>query len=105
MTEVAPDAALDSARSQGPLATDVKGGDVVALVGLVFSGGSLALAAVQLWLSRTPQRTISLTRPDGVSLQITGRQARADTEAIERFLTAPPASLSPPPPHDGSEPA
>ncbi|GHH37145.1 effector-associated constant component EACC1 [Streptomyces candidus] len=105
LSEVAPEAVLDSVRPQGPLPDGVKGGDVVALVGLVFSGGSLAIAAVQLWLSRTPQRTISLTRPDGACLRITGRQARADSEAIERFLSPRPGPLSPPLPDDGAESA
>lgn len=105
LSEVAAEAALDSAQHQGPLPDDVKGGEVIALIGLVFSGGSLAIAAVQLWLSRTPQRTISLTRPDGVSLQITGRQARADTEAIERFLSVGAESSSPPSPNDSSDSA
>lgn len=88
LADVAPGASLDVPRSQEPLPSDAKGGEVVGLIGVVFSGGSLAIAAVQLWLSRVPQRTVSLTRPDGTSLEITGRQSRTDAELLQRFITA-----------------
>ncbi|MFE2876998.1 hypothetical protein ACFXG6_11070 [Streptomyces roseus] len=85
-----PHAALDVARPWqaaehgGPI---TKGGSVTDLIGLVFSGGSLVAAAVQVWLARVPQRTIVVTRPDGATLSISGKQARADDEQIQRFLT------------------
>ncbi|MEU3351156.1 hypothetical protein [Streptomyces sp. NPDC037389] len=63
-----------------------KGGTVTELVGLAFGGGSFVVAVVQTWLSRVAQRTVVATRPDGTSLRITGREARADDELIERFL-------------------
>ncbi|QFG27201.1 hypothetical protein F7P10_21285 [Actinomadura sp. WMMB 499] len=56
------------------------------LVGVLFGGGSFVAAAVQIWLARVPQRTIVVTRPDGATLRLTGREARADDELIERFL-------------------
>lgn len=74
----APATATATATEKGGLATDV--------VGLVFSGGSLAASAIQIWLARVPQRTISVTRPDGTTIRISGKQARADDAYIERFL-------------------
>ncbi|WP_326739351.1 effector-associated constant component EACC1 [Streptomyces sp. NBC_01022] len=89
-----PHAALDVPRPQDP-GTDgsLKGGPVTDLIGLVFGGGSMAAAAVQIWLARVPQRTIVVTRPDGATLRISGKEARADDERIERFLTGGPEDL------------
>lgn len=67
-----------------------KGGSVTDLIGVVFSGGALAAAGVQIWLARVPQRTVVVTRSDGATLRITGREARADEERIERFLRGAP---------------
>ncbi|MFD0899338.1 effector-associated constant component EACC1 [Actinomadura sediminis] len=63
-----------------------KGGVSADLVGVLFGGGSFVAAAVQIWLARVPQRTVVVTRPDGATLRITGREARADDERVERFL-------------------
>ncbi|MGW7436049.1 effector-associated constant component EACC1 [Streptomyces sp. NPDC054849] len=89
IAEADPQAALDIPR---PQATEddlpiPKGGQVTDLIGLVFSGGSMVAAGVQVWLARVPQRTIVVTRPDGATLSISGKQARADDEQIERFLS------------------
>ncbi|WP_055615181.1 effector-associated constant component EACC1 [Streptomyces phaeochromogenes] len=72
--------------STGPAVSTHKGGDVVGVVGLVLSAGSLAAACVQVWLAKVPQRTIVATRPDGATLRITGREAREDAERLEQFL-------------------
>ncbi|WP_327332211.1 effector-associated constant component EACC1 [Streptomyces anulatus] len=95
-----PHASLDVPRPQAP-ATDgsLKGGPVTDLIGLVFGGGSMVAAAVQIWLARVPQRTIVVTRPDGATLRISGKEARADDERIERFLTGGPED------HQGDGPA
>ncbi len=87
LAEADPQAALDV--PAGPATTGttpVKGGPVADLLSLVFAGGSLAAATLQLWLARVPQRTIVVTRPDGATLTISGKQARADDARIERFL-------------------
>ncbi|MFC8918013.1 hypothetical protein ACFT5C_19805 [Streptomyces sp. NPDC057116] len=87
LAETDPQAALDV--PAGPATTGTttdKGGPVTDLLGLVFGGGSLVAAALQLWLARVPQRTIVVTRPDGATLTISGKQARADDAQIERFL-------------------
>ncbi|MCW2900866.1 MAG: putative rane protein [Streptosporangiaceae bacterium] len=63
-----------------------KGGVSADAIGLVLNAGSLVAAGVQVWLARVPQRTITIARPDGATLRITGREARADDERIERFL-------------------
>ncbi|RSS58006.1 hypothetical protein EF912_12195 [Streptomyces sp. WAC07061] len=81
-----PQAALDVPRPQLVAQDTDKGGPVTDLIGLVFSGGSMVAAGIQIWLARVPQRTIVVTRPDGASLSITGKQARADDEQIQRFL-------------------
>ncbi|MFE5535591.1 hypothetical protein [Streptomyces sp. NPDC056492] len=84
-----PHAALDIPRPQQAAGHGLpvpKGGPVTDMVGLVFSGGSLVAAGIQIWLSRVPQRTITVTRPDGATLSISGKQARADDEQIQRFL-------------------
>lgn len=72
--------------SAGPAVRTDKGGDVVGVVGLVLSAGSLAAACVQVWLAKVPQRTIVAARPDGATLRITGREAREDAERLEQFL-------------------
>lgn len=83
-----PQVALDvPGRHDAAQDADLKGGPVTDLIGLVFSGGSMVAAGVQIWLARVPQRTIVVTRPDGATLRISGRQARTDDEQIERFLT------------------
>lgn len=85
-----PQAALDVPRLQQEAENDIpipKGGPVTDLIGVVFSGGSMVAAGVQIWLARVPQRTIVVTRPDGATLSISGKQARADDEQIERFLS------------------
>ncbi|MFJ2716747.1 hypothetical protein [Streptomyces sp. NPDC087437] len=83
-------AALDVQGRDAGSDTD-KGGPVTDLIGLVFGGGSLAASGIQIWLARVPQRTVVVTRPDGATLRITGREARADDEQIERFLNGPAA--------------
>lgn len=101
-----PDATLSIPRQQ-PAGADSKGGLSAQLVGLLISGGSLVAASVQVWLARVPQRTIIVSRSDGATLRISGRQARADDERIERFLrgdTAEAATEGPAdtvPPEDG----
>ncbi|MGY3684113.1 effector-associated constant component EACC1 [Streptomyces sp. TE33382] len=81
-----PEAALDVPRAREAQDSTDKGGPVTDLIGLVFSGGSLVAAGVQLWLARVPQRTVVVTRPDGATLRISGKEAQADEERIERFL-------------------
>ncbi|MFD6467186.1 effector-associated constant component EACC1 [Streptomyces goshikiensis] len=83
-----PQAALDIPVPQPQADNDdsLKGGPVADLIGLVFSGGSMVAAGVQIWLARVPQRTIVVTRPDGATLRISGKEARADDARIERFL-------------------
>ena len=73
--------------STGPSASTDKGTDVVGDIGLALSAGSFAAACVQVWLAKVPQRTIVVTRPDGATLRITGREAREDEECIDRFLS------------------
>ncbi|MEU6049736.1 hypothetical protein ABZ829_04760 [Streptomyces xanthochromogenes] len=93
LTDTDPQAALDipRPREQGPEADgSLKGGPVTDLIGLVFSGGSMVAAGVQIWLARVPQRTIVVTRPDGTTLRISGREARADDQQIDRFLAGSP---------------
>lgn len=80
-----PLAALDAPGRWSVREAD-KGGTVTDLIGLVFSGGALVAAGLQVWLARVPQRTVVVTRPDGATLRISGRQARADDERIARFL-------------------
>lgn len=85
-----PGAALDVPRQHTPedtwLHARAKGGPSVDTVGVLISAGSLVAAAIQLWLARVPQRTIVARRPDGATLQITGKEAREDDERIQRFL-------------------
>ncbi|MFJ4863715.1 hypothetical protein [Streptomyces sp. NPDC088748] len=88
LVDTDPQAALDIPRPQEtedeiPIP---KGGPVTDLIGLVFSGGSMVAAGIQIWLARVPQRTIVVTRPDGATLRISGKEARADDEQIDRFL-------------------
>ncbi|MFF4320701.1 hypothetical protein [Streptomyces sp. NPDC001568] len=86
LVEADPRAAFDVPHPQPENGT-LKGGPVTDLIGLVFSGGSLVAAGIQVWLARVPQRTIVITRADGTTLRVSGRQARADSELIDRFLT------------------
>ncbi|MFE0703313.1 hypothetical protein [Streptomyces sp. NPDC058872] len=87
LAEADPGAVLDVPGGPPATAGDTdKGGPVADLVGLLFSGGSLAAAGIQIWLARVPQRTVVVTRPDGATLTISGKQARADDAQIERFL-------------------
>ncbi|MFJ3421496.1 caspase domain-containing protein [Streptomyces sp. NPDC086082] len=68
------------------MSTD-KGGDIVGVVGLVLSAGSLAASCVQVWLAKVPQRTIIATRLDGATRRLHGpREAREDDECLEQFL-------------------
>ncbi|WHX18576.1 hypothetical protein QFW82_16705 [Streptomyces malaysiensis subsp. malaysiensis] len=87
-----PGAALDIPRKPAPEDTALgsldKGGLSVETIGVLISAGSLAVAGLQLWLSRVPQRTIIARRPDGATLQIRGRDAREDDGRIERFFAA-----------------
>ncbi|MEU3560278.1 hypothetical protein [Kitasatospora sp. NPDC006786] len=81
------EAALRLPGTRSAAAAD-KGSDVVELVGVLISGGSLAVSVVQTWLARVPNRTISVTRrSDGATLTVSGRQAREDTALLERFLS------------------
>ncbi|GLV78716.1 hypothetical protein Shyhy02_67160 [Streptomyces hygroscopicus subsp. hygroscopicus] len=87
-----PGAALDAPRRRTAGEVTEKGGLSVDTIGVLISAGSLVAAGVQIWLARVPQRTIVVRRPDGATLQITGRQAREDEGRIDRFLaggTAP----------------
>ncbi|MFD5067955.1 hypothetical protein ACFWNC_08450 [Streptomyces sp. NPDC058369] len=86
LVDADPQAALDVPGSPANGSETDKGGPVADLIGLVFSGGSFVAAGIQIWLARVPQRTITITRPDGASLTISGKQARADDAQIERFL-------------------
>ncbi|GAA0410954.1 effector-associated constant component EACC1 [Streptomyces luteireticuli] len=94
-----PQATLDIPHQQAARATD-KGGPVAELIGLIFSGGSLVAAGVQIWLARVPQRTIVVTRADGATLRISGKEARTDDQRIERFLAD--GSANDPGDEDGS---
>ncbi|WP_164502447.1 hypothetical protein [Streptomyces hygroscopicus] len=87
-----PGAALDAPQRRTAGEVTEKGGLSVDTIGVLISAGSLVAAGVQIWLARVPQRTIVVRRPDGATLQITGREAREDEGRIDRFLaggTAP----------------
>jgi Effector Associated Constant Component 1 len=86
ISDTDPQAALDVPAQQGTAQDTDKGGPVTDLIGLVFSGGSMVAAGIQIWLARVPQRTVVVTRPDGATLRISGQEARADDAQIERFL-------------------
>jgi hypothetical protein len=86
ITEADPNAALDLPQQRMSGDDTDKGGVAMDAVSLVISAGSMVAAGVQVWLARVPQRTIVATRPDGATLRITGREARADDERIEQFL-------------------
>ena len=86
LVDADPEAALDVPGSPATGSATDKGGPVTDLLGLVFSGGSMVAAGIQVWLARVPQRTIVVTRPGGATLTISGKQARADDAQIERFL-------------------
>ncbi|MFF2963934.1 hypothetical protein ACFVT1_34700 [Streptomyces sp. NPDC057963] len=85
LADTDPRAALDIPRPR-PEDETAKGGPVTDLIGLVFSGGSLVAAGIQVWLARVPQRAIVITRADGAMLRVSGKEARADSELIDRFL-------------------
>ncbi|MFD8411416.1 hypothetical protein ACFV2Q_06565 [Streptomyces sp. NPDC059650] len=87
LAEADAQAALDIPQSRAG-DDSLKGGPVTDLIGLVFSGGSLVAAGIQVWLARVPQRTIVITRADGVTLRVSGKEARADSELIDRFLAS-----------------
>ncbi|MFI0790982.1 hypothetical protein ACH4Q6_36010 [Streptomyces lydicus] len=87
LADVDPTARLDLPRPSSPAGVSDKGGPSAETVGLLLSGGSFVAALVQVWLARVPQRTLVVKRPDGATLQITGKQAREDDTLIERFLT------------------
>lgn len=83
---VDPTARLDLPEPGGLVVAGAKGGPSVETVGLLLSAGSFAVALVQTWLARVPQRTIVVKRPDGATLHITGKEAREDDTLVERFL-------------------
>ncbi|MEU3773193.1 hypothetical protein AB0F11_08260 [Streptomyces sp. NPDC032472] len=85
LAEADTQAALDIPQSRAE-DESLKGGPVTDLLGLVFSGGSLVAAGIQVWLARVPQRTIVITRADGATLRVSGKEARSDSELIDRFL-------------------
>lgn len=85
LVETDPRTALDIPHPR-PEDETLKGGPVTDLIGLVFSGGSLVAAGIQVWLARVPQRTIVITRADGATLRVSGKEARDDSELIDRFL-------------------
>ncbi|MEV2210415.1 hypothetical protein AB0H86_02655 [Streptomyces sp. NPDC050997] len=86
IADVDPGAALDVRRPSATAGVTDKGGPSADTIGLVISAASLVATGVQMWLARVPQRTIVVTRPDGATLHITGKEAREDDERIERFL-------------------
>lgn len=86
MADVDPGAALDAPRQSAAVSWTDKGGLSADTVSVLISAGSLVAAVVQIWLARVPQRTIIVKRPDGATLQITGKEAREDDGRIERFL-------------------
>lgn len=90
LAETDSQAALDVPASHSGIGGTDKGGPVTEILSLVFSGGSLAAAGIQIWLARVPQRIIVVTRPDGARLTISGKQARADDARIDRFLSEDP---------------
>ncbi|MFG3116677.1 hypothetical protein ACGF4C_20020 [Streptomyces sp. NPDC048197] len=86
LAELDPTARLDLPAPVGPAGAGDKGGPSAETVGLLLSAGSFVAALVQVWLARVPQRTLVVKRPDGATLQITGKQAREDDTLVERFL-------------------
>ncbi|MFG2825901.1 hypothetical protein ACGFWI_00190 [Streptomyces sp. NPDC048434] len=86
LAELDPTARLDLPAPGGPAGAGDKGGPSAETVGLLLSAGSFVAALVQVWLARVPQRTLVVKRPDGATLQITGKQAREDDTLVERFL-------------------
>jgi len=82
------DAALDVPKpAQSAAPGTSKGWGSAETVGLVISAGSFVTAVVQIWLARVPNRTISVTRPDGCTLKIAGKQAQEDSALLERFFS------------------
>lgn len=90
LAETDPQAALDVPAGRSGIGGTDKGGPVTEILSLVFGGGSLAAAGIQIWLARVPQRTIVVMRPDGASMTISGKEARADDARIDRFLSGDP---------------
>ncbi|MFH9871187.1 hypothetical protein ACH4NT_34585 [Streptomyces lydicus] len=86
LAELDATARLDLPAPGGPAGAGDKGGPSAETVGLLLSAGSFVAALVQVWLARVPQRTLVVKRPDGATLQITGKQAREDDTLVERFL-------------------
>lgn len=86
LAEVDPTARLNLPDPGSLVGADDKGGPSAETVGLLLSAGSFVVALVQTWLARVPQRTIVVKRPDGATLQITGKEAREDDTLVERFL-------------------
>ncbi|MCK8676036.1 effector-associated constant component EACC1 [Streptomyces lichenis] len=81
-----PAARLEVSQPQKATEGTDKGGITAETVGVMLNAGALVAATVQVWLARVPQRTIVVRRLDGATMEITGRQARADDQGIERFL-------------------
>jgi hypothetical protein len=81
-----PGATLDVPRRRAPGDVPLKGPLSADTVGVLISAGTLVVTGVQAWLARVPQRTIVVTRPDGATLHITGKEVREDDGRIERFL-------------------
>lgn len=83
------DAVLDlPGPAQSTASSTNKGWGSAETVGILISTGSLITSVVQLWLARVPNRTISVTRPDGSTLKISGKQAQEDRALLERFFSA-----------------
>ncbi|MEV7956632.1 hypothetical protein [Streptomyces sp. NPDC088141] len=90
LAETDSQAALDVPAGYSGIGGTDKGGPVTEILSLVFGGGSLAAAGIQIWLARVPQRTIVVMRPDGARMTISGKEARADDARIDRFLSGSP---------------
>ncbi|GAA1911064.1 hypothetical protein GCM10009716_21210 [Streptomyces sodiiphilus] len=86
LAEADSTARLDLPGPGSPAGSDAKGGPSLETVGLLVSTGSLVAALVQVWLARIPQRTLVVKRPDGAVLRVTGKEAREDSNLVERFL-------------------
>ncbi|MEV8446688.1 effector-associated constant component EACC1 [Streptomyces parvus] len=86
LTEADSTARMDLPGAGSPARSGDKGGPSAETVALLLSAGSFVAALVQVWLARTPQRTIVVKRPDGAVLHVTGKEAREDDTLVERFL-------------------
>ncbi|EGX57900.1 hypothetical protein SZN_20582 [Streptomyces zinciresistens K42] len=87
LSRVDPTARLDLPEPGSLVGAGDKGGPSAETVALLLSAGSFVVALVQTWLARVPQRTVLVKRPDGATLQITGKEAREDDTLVERFLS------------------